>query len=56
MVGRGGENLKRIGRAARLELERILRRPLHLQTRVKVKENWSDNAAALRQLGYEEPR
>ena len=56
VVGRGGENLKRIGRAARLELERILRRPLHLQTRVKVKENWSDNAAALRQLGYEEPR
>ncbi len=56
VVGRGGENLKRVGRAARLELEKILKRPLHLQTRVKVKENWSDNLAALRQLGYEEPR
>jgi GTP-binding protein Era len=55
VVGRGGETLKRIGRAARLELEAIFGRRLHLETRVKLKANWSDNAAALRQLGYEEP-
>jgi GTP-binding protein Era len=55
VVGRGGEQIKRIGRAARLELEAILGQQVHLETRVKVKENWRDSAAALRQLGYEEP-
>ncbi len=28
-------------------------RPVHLELWVKVKENWSDSEAALRQLGYE---
>jgi GTP-binding protein Era len=56
VIGRGGEQLKRIGRAARLDLEQVLGERLHLETRVKVKENWRDSATALRQLGYEEPR
>jgi GTP-binding protein Era len=55
VVGRGGEQIKQVGRAARLDLEKLLGQRLHLETRVKVKENWRDNAAALRQLGYEEP-
>ena len=56
VVGRDGEVLNKVGRAARLELEEILGQRLHLQTRVKVKENWRDSAVALRQLGYEESR
>ncbi len=56
VIGAGGEGLKRIGTAAREELESILSRRLHLETRVKVKANWRDSEAALRQLGYEESR
>jgi len=53
IVGRGGETIKQIGRAARLEMQEILARPVHLDSRVKVKKNWSDNAQALQQLGYD---
>ncbi len=56
VIGRGGEGIKQVGRAARLDLEKVLGQHLHLETRVKVKANWRDSAAALRQLGYEEPR
>lgn len=53
VIGQGGERLKEIGRAARLELKHVLGRSVHLELWVKVKENWSDNEAALRQLGFE---
>ncbi len=53
VVGKGGANLKRVGTAARLELESIFDNRFHLQTRVKARKNWSDNARALQQLGYE---
>jgi GTP-binding protein Era len=53
VVGRGGQVLKKVGRAARLDLEEHLGRALHLETRVKVKRNWSDNAQMLRQMGHE---
>ncbi len=54
VVGKGGEGLKTIGKLARLELEALFGRRVHLETRVKAKENWTDNAQALRQLGYED--
>ncbi len=53
VVGSRGDQLKQVGRAARLDLEQIFDRRFHLETHVKVKENWSDSARALRQLGYE---
>jgi GTP-binding protein Era len=53
VIGRGGERLKRVGTSARRDLESIFGKRFHLQSRVKVKENWSDNERALRQLGYE---
>ena len=53
VIGQGGEQLKEIGRAARIDINRLLDRPVHLELWVKVKENWSDNENALRQLGYE---
>jgi len=53
VIGQGGERLKEIGRAARLELKHLFNKPVHLELWVKVKENWSDNEAALRQLGFE---
>lgn len=53
VIGRAGELLKEVGRAARLEMSELFGRPVHLELWVKVKENWSDNESALRQLGYE---
>jgi len=54
VVGRGGERIKKISTLAREDLESIFAQRFYLTSRVKVKENWSDNARALRQLGYEE--
>lgn len=53
VIGHGGEQLKEVGRAARLEMSERFARSVHLELWVKVKENWSDNEMALRQLGYE---
>jgi GTP-binding protein Era len=53
VIGPKGQRLKRIGRAARLELNRLLGRRLHLTLWVKVRENWADNARSLKQLGLE---
>ena len=53
VVGKGGNVLKRVGQAARLDLQERLGRKLFLQTRVKVKRNWFDDASALRQMGYD---
>ena len=52
VVGKGGLRLKHMGRAARLELEKLFSRKFHIETRAKVKRNWSNDAALLRQLGY----
>jgi GTPase len=54
VIGQGGEQLKEIGRSARLELNHRFNQSVHLELWVKVKENWSDSEAALRQLGYSE--
>jgi GTPase len=53
VIGNAGEQLKEVGRAARIEMNELFKRPVHLELWVKVKENWSDNETALRQLGYE---
>jgi len=53
VIGARGERLKRVGRAARLALNGLLGRRLHLNLWVKVRENWADNARALRELGVE---
>ena len=55
VVGRRGERLKRMSTEARIDLEEIFEKRFYLKARVKVKESWSDNATALRQLGYEAP-
>jgi GTP-binding protein Era len=53
VIGPKGERLKRVGRSARMELNRLLGRRLHLTLWVKVRENWADNARSLQQLGLE---
>jgi GTP-binding protein Era len=53
VIGAKGERLKRVGRSARLALNGILQQRLHLNLWVKVRENWADNARALKELGLE---
>ena len=53
VIGAKGERLKRVGRSARLALNDMLQRRLHLNLWVKVRENWADNARALAELGLE---
>ena len=53
VIGAKGERLKRVGRSARIALNGVLSRRLHLNLWVKVRENWADNARALKQLGLE---
>jgi len=53
VIGARGERLKRVGRAARLALNTMLGRRVHLNLWVKVRENWADSARALKELGLE---
>ena len=54
IIGRHGAMLKRVGELARRDIERFLGTKVFLQTWVKVKENWRDSAAQLRNFGYVE--
>lgn len=55
VVGKGGNVLKKVGRAARLDLKEQLAVPVHLELWVKVKDNWADSEKDLLNLGYESP-
>jgi GTP-binding protein Era len=55
VVGKQGNVLKKVGKAARLELKEQLGCSVHLELWVKVKENWADNEKDLMNLGYESP-
>ncbi len=52
VIGKQGLMLKQIGEDARIDMEKLLDRKVFLQLWVKVKEGWSDDERALRQLGY----
>jgi len=52
VIGRGGMMLKTVGQQARLDIEKLIGGPVHLRTWVKVRNKWTDDEKALRQLGY----
>ncbi len=52
MIGKGGETIKKIGTAARLELEQMLGVKIFLELHVKVQPNWRENAALVRLLDW----
>jgi GTP-binding protein Era len=53
VIGKAGKQLKEIGSRARREMEQLFGTKVHLQLWVKVKDGWSDDAAMIRNLGYE---
>ncbi|NPV87467.1 MAG: GTPase Era [Anaerolineae bacterium] len=52
VIGRGGEMLKKIGAAARRQIELMSGRKVFLELKVKVSKNWRNDPQALRFLGY----
>ncbi len=53
VIGKGGEQLKRIASEARVELEKLFDGKVFLEVWVKVKSGWADDERALKSLGYE---
>lgn len=54
LIGHKGEKLKRVGQAAREDLEQFLEKKVFLQLFVKVNEDWRNNPRQLRRFGYEQ--
>jgi len=52
LIGKGGEKMKRIGEAARKEVEAFLGTRVFLELWVTVERNWTQNPKALDRLGY----
>ncbi len=52
VIGRKGQKLKEIGRAARLEIEALLGKQVYLALQVKVKKNWTEDDAMISQFLY----
>jgi len=52
VIGQGGQMLKKIGSAARQEIETMSGRTVFLSIRVKVRKDWRDNEKVLSGFGY----
>ncbi len=53
VIGAGGAKLREIGRLARLDIEALVGKPVHLETHVRARRGWADSARELKSLGYE---
>ncbi len=53
LIGHKGTRLKRVGMAAREDLEDFLQKKVFLELFVKVNDEWRDNEKLLRKFGYE---
>jgi len=54
IIGKNGAMLKKIGASARVEIEEMLDCKVFLQLWVKIKEDWRNNPAQIRNFGYSE--
>ncbi len=52
VIGKDGAKLREISRLARVEIQEMLGKPVHLEVWVRVRKGWSDDPSALRKLGY----
>lgn len=55
IIGKGGQMLKKIASAARMDCEELLGARVNLQCWVKVREDWRDNDRLLDSLGFAKP-
>lgn len=54
IIGRGGQMLKKIGSAARREIEKNLEMQVNLKLWVKVKKDWRDSDCLMKNFGYDQ--
>ena len=54
LIGRGGQALKRVGRAAREDLEKLFGKKVFLELFVKVRKDWRKDESWLRRFGYKQ--
>ena len=52
LIGKGGAMLKKIGMAARTDIEEMLGCKVNLKLFVKVRKDWKDNENMMKSLGY----
>ena len=55
IIGKGGQMLKKIASAARMDIEELLGVKVNHQCWVKVREDWRDNELQLNSLGFAKP-
>ncbi|MBO5158696.1 MAG: GTPase Era [Lachnospiraceae bacterium] len=53
IIGKGGAMLKKIGSAARFEIEKMLEMKVNLQIWVKVRKDWRDSDLFIKNFGYD---
>ena len=53
IIGKGGTMLKKIGSAARFEIERMMEMKVNLQIWVKVRKDWRDSDLFMKNFGYD---
>ncbi len=53
VLGKGGQTIKAIGAAARIEIAAAIEHPVHLFLFVKVREGWGDDPERYREMGLE---
>tara|TARA_B100000242_G_C42970742_1_gene450408 strand:+ start:172 stop:1020 length:849 start_codon:yes stop_codon:yes gene_type:complete len=51
IIGKNGENLKKIGTSSRKDLEKIFNKKVHLFLFIKIKSNWMTNIKEINHLG-----
>ena len=52
IIGHKGEALKKVGKEARIDIEKFLAKKVYLELFVKVSKDWRNKAAQLRNFGY----
>jgi GTP-binding protein Era len=53
LIGKGGSAIKKMGTEARKAIETLLESKVFLEMHVRVRDNWRDDEAALRNFGYD---
>ena len=55
VIGKGGAMLRKIGTAARTDIENMLQSRVNLKLFVKVRRDWKDNELQMKNFGYDPP-
>ena len=54
IIGRAGEQIKKIGTDARKDIEIMMEKKVMLKLWVKIKSSWSDDDRMLKSLGFDD--